>query len=41
MEPETLKGFIRAAKDLGHPIVDEDGFLREQQELVFRWGESL
>jgi hypothetical protein len=41
MEPESLKGFIGAAKELGYTIADQIGFLREQQELVFRWGASL
>ncbi len=41
MEPETLNGFIRAARDLGYVITDERRFLREQQELVFRWGSII
>jgi hypothetical protein len=40
MEPGTLKGFIRAARDLDHVVTSESDFLREQQELVFRWGSS-
>jgi hypothetical protein len=40
MEPETLKGFIAAAKDLGYVIIGEEGFLKEQQDLVFQWGAS-
>ena len=35
MEPDTLAGFLRAAKDLGYAITDESAFLREQQERVF------
>jgi hypothetical protein len=35
MEPETLKGFIAAARDLGYSVTDEEGFLREQQDRVF------
>lgn len=35
MEPETLRGFITAARDLGYPILDEEAFLREQQARVF------
>jgi hypothetical protein len=31
MEPETLKGFVGAARDLGYPVTDEEAFLREQQ----------
>ncbi len=38
MEPETLDGFLGAAKDLGHVVTDENRFLREQQEEVFQWG---
>lgn len=37
MEPETLAGFIRAARELGHDIGDERAFLREQQAKVFAW----
>jgi hypothetical protein len=37
MEPETLKGFIAAARDLGYSVTDEEGFLREQQDRVFAW----
>jgi hypothetical protein len=40
MEPETLKGFIAAAKDLGYVVTGEEGFLKEQQGLVFQWGAS-
>jgi hypothetical protein len=40
MEPDTLKGFIRAARDLDHVVTSEGDFLKEQQELVFRWGSS-
>ena len=40
MEPETLKGFIAAARLLEKPITDEEGFLREKQERVFAWAES-
>jgi 5-methylcytosine-specific restriction protein B len=38
MERKTLKGFIGAARDLGYVITGEEVFLKEQQELVFRWG---
>jgi hypothetical protein len=37
MEPETLKGFIAAARELGVSITDERAFLRDQQRLVFEW----
>ena len=37
MEPDTLKGFIGAARELGYPITDEQTFLREQQARVFAW----
>jgi hypothetical protein len=40
MEPKTLKGFIGAARDLGYVITGEEVFLKEQQELVFRWGSA-
>lgn len=37
MEPETLKGFVGAARELGYSVGDELAFLREQQQRVFRW----
>jgi hypothetical protein len=37
MEPETLKGFIGAARELGYQVADEQAFLREQQTRVFEW----
>ena len=37
MEPETLKGFVGAARDLGYPVTDEEAFLRDQQARVFEW----
>jgi hypothetical protein len=37
MEPETLKGFVAAARDLGYAITDEEAFLCEQQARVFEW----
>ena len=37
MEPETLKGFIAAAKELGFSITDQEAFLRDQQNRVFEW----
>ena len=41
MEPDTLKGFISAAKVLGHDdIVDEEGFMRMQQRQVFAWAQA-
>jgi hypothetical protein len=41
MEPETLKGFIGAARLLGYPVVDEVGFLQEQQRRVFDCARSM
>ena len=35
MEPETLKGFIGAAEELGYKVDDPDKFLRKQQEKCF------
>lgn len=40
MEPETLKGFIAAAKLLGYSVADEEQFLRNQQRRVFAWAQS-
>ena len=39
MQPETLKGFVAAARELGHLVTDEQAFLREQQEKVFEWAQ--
>lgn len=41
MEPETLRGFIAAARELGFSITDEEAFLREQQRRVFEWAKGL
>ena len=41
MEPETLKGFIAAARGLDYPVTDERAFLKAQQERVFSWAQSL
>jgi hypothetical protein len=38
LEPQSLSGFIKAAKDLGYVISDERVFLKEQQHRVFEWG---
>ncbi|QFT65430.1 hypothetical protein FIU93_01475 [Labrenzia sp. THAF35] len=40
MEPQTLKGFVSAAKELGYVVTDEKVFLREQQEQVFLWAKG-
>lgn len=41
MKPDTLKGFIQAARELGHDdIVDEEAFLRDQQKRVFDWAQE-
>jgi len=37
MEPGALKGFIGAARLLGYPVTDPEGFLKEQQVRVFAW----
>lgn len=41
MEPDTLKGFITAARELGYSITDEHAFLKEQQQLVFSWAAAF
>lgn len=41
LEPQSLAGFIKAAKELGHLIADEQAFLREQQRQVFEWGKKV
>jgi hypothetical protein len=35
MDPNTLKGFIGAARLLGYTVTDEEAFLKEQQARVF------
>ncbi len=40
MEPETLKGFIDAARLLDYAVTDEQAFLREQQAKVFAWASA-
>ena len=41
MEPSTLKGFIEAAKWLGHDVNSAEEFLKQQQEDCFAWGRTL
>jgi hypothetical protein len=38
MDPSTLAGFIKAAKDLGYEVPDPVAFLKEQQQACFAWG---
>jgi hypothetical protein len=40
MEPETFRGFIAAARDLGYSVTSEEDFLQQQQKLVFEWARS-
>lgn len=40
MEAYTLRGFIKAARDLGRIVLNEDTFLKEEQERVFAWAQS-
>jgi hypothetical protein len=40
MEPDTLKGFIRAAHELGYEVTDDEAFLKEQQGRVFEWAKE-
>ena len=40
MEESTLRGFVEAAKWLGHQVNDPEVFLRDQQEAVFAWAKS-
>ena len=37
MEPDTLKGFAGAARDLGYEFDSAERFLRDQQQQVFDW----
>lgn len=41
MEPDTLKGFISAAEELGYLVGDELAFLQEEQEKVFAWARTV
>ena len=38
LEPQSLDGFIKAARELGYLVTDEIAFLRDQQRRVFEWG---
>ena len=40
MEPETLKGFVAAAKALKYPVLDELEFLERHQLACFAWGKD-
>jgi hypothetical protein len=41
MEPETLKGFIAAARELNIAVTDGEQFLAEQQKQVFEWAKTI
>lgn len=38
---DSLRGFIKGAKRLGHQVVDEQAFLRESQQASFLWAKNL
>jgi hypothetical protein len=38
LEPQSLAGFVKAARDLGYLVTDERAFLRDQQRRTFEWG---
>jgi hypothetical protein len=40
MEPETLAGFVAAAKALRYEVSNPHEFLKKQQELCFDWGQA-
>lgn len=40
MDPDTLKGFVGAARALKIPVTDEMDFLRAEQKRVFEWAQS-
>lgn len=40
MDPSTLRGFAAAARELGYRFVNAEQFLRDQQQLVFRWAKE-
>ena len=41
MAPETLQGFVKAARNLGHDVPDAAAFLEQQQARVFAWARLL
>jgi hypothetical protein len=41
MEPETLSGFIKAARVLKYDVGDPSAFLKSQQALCFQWGREV
>jgi hypothetical protein len=41
MDEETLRGFVGAARLLGHSVTDEKQFLRAQQTKVFAWARAI
>jgi hypothetical protein len=40
MDPQTIKGFLAAARALGFAITDGETFLRDQQRQVFEWANA-
>ena len=37
MEESNRAGFLAAAREMGIAVMDEDRFVREEQEAVFAW----
>ncbi len=40
MEPATLKGFVAAARELGHVVTDDAAFLVAEQQALFEAAEN-
>jgi len=40
LEGSALEGFLAAARDVGHNVIDPEQFVKEQQERVFAWAQS-
>lgn len=41
LKPDSLAGFVSVARELGLSIMEPDKFLREEQQRVFQWANTV
>ncbi|TPN53892.1 hypothetical protein [Mesorhizobium sp. B1-1-7] len=41
LKPDSLAGFISVARELGLSVTEPDEFLREEQQRVFQWANTV
>lgn len=41
LKPDSLAGFVSVARELGFPVLEPHQFLREEQQRVFLWANTV